>query len=70
MQVHEKVYAYIKSHGIDQTGVAKKCNVSVSEFYNMMSGSRKMYAEDLKAICYALKVSPEEFIDCINRNGE
>ena len=63
MQVYEKVYHYITKHGIKQNTIAKKCNISASTFSAMMRGNRKMYAEDLRAICYALEVSPEMFIE-------
>ena len=63
MLVHEKVYNYITEHGIKQSVVAKKCNMSASTFSAMLNGNRKMYAEDLRVICYALEVSPEKFID-------
>lgn len=63
MQVHEKVYQYITENNINQSAIAKKCNIPEDEFSAMMSGTQKMYAEDLRAICYALKVSPEVFIE-------
>lgn len=62
MQVYEKVCKYLLEQGIKPSAVAQKCNMSASVFNAMMKGKRKMYAEDLRAICYALEVSPEEFI--------
>lgn len=69
MQVYEKVYNYISEHGIKQNTIAKKCNISASTFSAMMKGNRKMYAEDLRAICYVLEVSPEVFIEITTQNG-
>lgn len=63
MHVYEKVREYITEHGIKQIAVAKKCNISVSTFNAIMTGKRTMYAEDLRAICFALNVSPEVFVD-------
>lgn len=63
MLVYQKVKAYLIEYGIKQNTVARKCNMSTSTFSAMMNGKRKMYAEDLRAICYALNVSPEVFID-------
>ena len=63
MQVYEKVHKYIVKNGIHQSIVAEKCNMSSSEFNAMLNGNRKMCAEDLRAICYALNVSPEMFIE-------
>lgn len=63
MLVFEKVRDYIDRNGIKQRTVAQKANLSVSTFNAMMNGKRTMYADDLKAICYALRVSPEIFIE-------
>ena len=63
MQVYEKVRSYIMERGVKQNIIAAKCNISASTFSAMMNGKRKMYAEDLRAICYALEVSPEVFIN-------
>lgn len=63
MLVYEKVRQYIDSKGIRQSFVAEKCGISATTFNAMMNGKRKMYAEDLRMICYALEVSPEEFIE-------
>ena len=69
MQVYEKVREYIDDYGIRQNVLAKKCNISASTFNAIMNGKRKMYAEDLRAICFALNVSPELFIE-FNKNRE
>lgn len=63
MKVYEKVRAYIDSNGIKQRTVAQKANLSVSTFNAMMNGKRTMYADDLRAICFALCVGPEVFIE-------
>lgn len=69
MQIYEKVRNYITEHGITQNALAKKCNISASTFSAMMNGKRKMYAEDLRAICYVLEVSPEMFIETTIKKG-
>ena len=66
LQVYEKVRAYITEQGIKQSVIAKKCNISVNTFSAIMNGKRTMYAEDLRAICFALNVSPELFIEVNN----
>ena len=58
MQVYEKVRSYIMERGVKQKEVAQRCNIPASTFSAMLNGKRKMYAEDLRAICYALEVSP------------
>lgn len=69
MQVYEKVKEYIAEQGIKQSVLAKKCNISINTFNAIMNGKRTMYAEDLRAICFALNVSPEKFIEVSNRGG-
>ena len=63
MQVCERVKDYITEHGIKQNVLAKKCNIPINTFNAIMNGKRTMYAEDLRAICFALNVSPELFIE-------
>lgn len=66
LQVYEKVREYITEQGIKQSVLAKKCNISANTFSAIMTGRRTMYAEDLRAICFALNVSPEQFIEVSN----
>lgn len=63
MSVYEKVRTYIDEQGIKQVAVAQKAGISNVTFNAMMSGKCTMYADDLRAICLALNVSPELFID-------
>lgn len=63
MKVYEKVRAYIDEQGLKQKIVAEKAGIPNVTFNAIMNGKRTMYADDLKAICIALQVSPELFID-------
>lgn len=63
MYVYEKVRNYIDENGIKQITVAKKAGIPNVTFNAIMNGKRTMYAEDLRAICIALNVSPETFVD-------
>jgi len=63
MRVYEKVRAYLEDKGIKQTAIARKTGIPTATFNAIMTGNRTMYAEDLRAICYALQVSPEKFIE-------
>ena len=65
MSVSGKVRAYLGENGMKQKDVAEKANISYAVFKAMMAGHRKIYAEDLCAICYALKVKPELFMETI-----
>lgn len=63
VQVYKKVRAYIDDNGLKQIVVAQKTGISKVTFNAMMNGKRIMYADDLRAICLALNVSPELFIE-------
>ena len=63
VQVYKKVRAYIDEHGLKQTAIAQKAGISKVTFNAMMNGKRRMYADDLRAICLALNVSPELFME-------
>lgn len=63
MSVYEKVRAYLDENGIKQVVIAQKAGISNVTFNAIMNGKRTMYADDLRAICLALNVSPELFID-------
>lgn len=63
MRVYEKVRAYIDEQGLKQKTVAERAGIPNVTFNAIMNGKRTMYADDLKAICVALQVSPELFIE-------
>lgn len=63
MQVYEKVRAYIEERGYPRGAVAEKAGIPMTTFQAILSGKRTLYADDLKAICLALNVSPEVFIE-------
>lgn len=63
MRVYEKVRAYIDDKGLKQVAVAQKAGIPKATFNAIMNGKRTLYADDLRAICLALNVSPELFID-------
>lgn len=63
MCVYEKLRAYIDSQGLKQVAVAQKAGIPKTTFNAIMNGKRTLYADDLRAICLALNVSPELFIE-------
>lgn len=63
MRVYQKVRAYLAENNIEPLSVADKIGVPISTFNAILEGTETLYADDLSAICYALNVSPEEFID-------
>lgn len=68
MQVYEKVRNYLKENGYKKTAIAQKTGINRTTFSAIMNGKRTLYADDLRAICIALNVSPELFID-MNENA-
>lgn len=68
MRVYEKVRAYIDEQGLKQKTVAERAGIPNVTFNAIMNGKRTMYADDLKAICIALQVSPELFIEVNSAN--
>ena len=63
MQVYEKIRHYIDDHQLDPNAVADHAGIPVSRMNAILNGKRKLYADDLKAICLALGVSVDTFID-------
>ena len=70
MQVYEKVRAYIQEYGIKQVTVAKRAGIPNNTFNAILNGKRTLYADDLRAICLALEVSPEVFIEVCSDNAK
>lgn len=66
MPVYQKVRNYIDNQGLKQIAVARKADIPFTTFNSIMNGKRTMYAEDLRAICLALNVSPEMFIEYLS----
>lgn len=69
MKTYEKVRAYIDKRGLKQGTVAEKAGISQVNFNAILNGKRILYADDLKAICIALNVSPEMFVDTDRKNN-
>lgn len=62
MKTYERIRLYLEEKGLKQTAVARRSGIPTVTFNAMMNGKRKMYAEDLVAICIALNEPPETFI--------
>lgn len=63
MKVHEKIGTYLHEHQLKQDIVAKKSGIPYKTFIAMIRGEKTLYADDLRAICLALDVRPELFIE-------
>ena len=63
MSVCEKVRKYLDENKLSRKEVAERANIPCRAFYSMMVGKRNMYPEELRAICLALKVRAEVFME-------
>lgn len=63
MKIYQKVKKYIEDHYLKQKSIAEAAGIPNVTFNAMLNGKRKMYAEDLKAVCLALGVSADIFIN-------
>ena len=71
MCVYQKVRSYLEDNEIEPIRVAEQLKMPLVQLNAILNGSETLYADDLRAICYALNVSPEEFIEPITQtNGE
>lgn len=63
MQVYERLRNYLSHHNIDPESIANKSGIPPASMKAILSGRKKLYVDDLKAICIALKVSVDTFIE-------
>lgn len=59
----EKIKRYIAEAGLKQNAIADKANLSPCIFSAMLSGKRRITAEEYFAICQALGVELEMFAE-------
>lgn len=69
MKVHERINVYITANGITTDALSNSTSIPKDRLGSMLSGKETLYSKDLKAICLALNVSPETFIDTQGGNG-
>lgn len=63
MRVYEKIREYLDVNGLKSAIVANLAGIPESTFTAMLNGDVTLYADDLRAICFALNVQPELFIE-------
>ena len=69
MKVHERIQAYIAANSIATDTLSNSTGIPKDMLVSMLNGKETLYAKDLKAICLALNVSPEIFINTQGGNG-
>lgn len=64
MTLNEKVKLYIDNHGITQTFVANKLDISLKTLNGILLGRQRLSAEMLERICKeALQIDPSIFFN-------
>lgn len=63
MRIYEKIRAFFEQSGQDRAAVAARAGMTEAELDALLSGRRTLDAEDFRAICLALNVSPELFVE-------
>ena len=62
MEIRQRIKNCIDEKGLKQYIIARKAGFSQKQFSAMMTGRRKIYADDIEPICAALNVAADEFI--------
>jgi transcriptional regulator with XRE-family HTH domain len=62
MELRQRIKDCINEKGIKQCVIARKAGISPKQFSAMMTGKRKIYADEYYFICEALNVTVNEFI--------
>lgn len=60
-ETHQKIKQYLLDNGISQTHVARESGISLPAMSAILSGNRRLTAEEYVAICNALRVSVSTF---------
>lgn len=60
LKINEQIKFVIDAKGFKQGAIAKKAGYPEKMFSAMMTGKRKIYAEDIMPIAKALDVEPNE----------
>lgn len=61
--VHQKVREWISAAGISQKSIAIDMGISESRLSYMLSGRRRMTADDFILICKVAHISPKQFFE-------
>ena len=64
MEVQNRVAEYIRNIGIKQAIICEKTGIRNDAMSAMMSGKRKMTADEFEKICIAIEKDPNDFM-CI-----
>ena len=63
MDVGQKIARYIDEHDISQVDLCARTNISPSKMCLSLSGKRRMSFPEYQAICWALGVGVDTFLE-------
>lgn len=63
MEVAEKIRMYMDRNGITQAHVSRKTGISMPKLNLALNGKRRFTFEEYEAICWALGVGVETFLE-------
>ena len=62
MVVQSRIADYIRKMGIKQSVICEKTGISVWALSAMLTGNRRMTADEFEKICIALEKEPNDFM--------
>lgn len=65
MKVYEKINQYLMENGIKQKFVAEKSHIPENVLSTILSGKRKMGADELIDIVIAIDLDPNSFVNSL-----
>mgnify|MGYP003290841971 CR=1 FL=1 len=69
MEVQERVAEFIRNTGIKQSFICERTGIRADAMSGMLTGKRRMLADEFEKICIALEKSPNDFM-CIDQDGK
>ncbi len=61
MAIEQNIAKYLDDHSINKSSVARKMNINLDTFYNIVNGKRKIRADEFYRFCTVIE-KPMEFI--------
>lgn len=63
MPVHQRIKQYMECRGLAVSDISQKAGISEIMLQAILNGAKTLYVDELRAICLALNVSPEAFVE-------
>ncbi len=61
MEINERLSEYVNENGIKQVHIAQKTGINKDAISKMLSGSRRILANEFLMICDAINLDPNVF---------